>query len=63
MFKFFFKKEQQVESLIFRYLDNLKMTQENFLRAMDVYFEKGFCERRHTRWSRRQMISDTRSKP
>lgn len=44
MFKFFFKKEQQVESLIYRYLDNLKMTQENFLRAMDVYFEKGFCE-------------------
>lgn len=44
MFKLLFKKEQQVESLIYRYLDNLKMTQENFLRAMDVYFEKGFCE-------------------
>jgi predicted phosphate transport protein (TIGR00153 family) len=44
MFEFLFKKEQQVESLIYSYLDTLKTTQENFLGAMDVYFEKGFCE-------------------
>jgi len=42
MFQFLFKKEQQVEQLIYRYLDNLKFTQENFLKGMNVYFEKGF---------------------
>ena len=44
MFQFLFKKEQQVEQLIYQYLDNLKMAQDNFLTAMNVYFEKGFCE-------------------
>ncbi len=44
MFEFLFKKEQQVESLIYDYLDNLKIAQENFVRAMNTYFEKGFCE-------------------
>jgi predicted phosphate transport protein (TIGR00153 family) len=44
MFEFLFKKEQQVEQLIYQYLDNLKMAQDNFLKAMNVYFEKGFCE-------------------
>lgn len=44
MFQFLFKKEQQVEQLIYQYLDNLKMAQDNFLKAMNVYFEKGFCE-------------------
>lgn len=44
MFKFLFKKERQVEQLIYQYLDNLKMAQDNFLKAMNVYFEKGFCE-------------------
>jgi predicted phosphate transport protein (TIGR00153 family) len=43
MFEFLFKKEQQVESLIYSYLGNLKMAQENFLNAMNVYFEKGLC--------------------
>jgi len=43
MFEFLFKKEQQVEQLIYQYLDNLKMAQDNFLKAMNVYFEKGFC--------------------
>jgi len=42
MFKFLFKKEQQVEQLIYQYLDNLKMAQNEFLKAMNVYFEKGF---------------------
>jgi predicted phosphate transport protein (TIGR00153 family) len=44
MFQFLFKKEQQVKQLIYQYLDNLKMAQDNFLTAMNVYFEKGFCE-------------------
>jgi predicted phosphate transport protein (TIGR00153 family) len=44
MFQFLFKKEQQVEQLIYQYLDSLKMAQDNFLTAMNVYFEKGFCE-------------------
>jgi predicted phosphate transport protein (TIGR00153 family) len=42
MFKLLFKKEQQVEQLIYQYLDNLKMAQNEFLKAMNVYFEKGF---------------------
>jgi predicted phosphate transport protein (TIGR00153 family) len=44
MFKLLFKKEQQVESLIYSYLDNLKTAQESFLNAMSLYFEKGLCE-------------------
>jgi predicted phosphate transport protein (TIGR00153 family) len=44
MFKFLFKKEQEVESLIYSYLDNLKMAQENFENAMNVYLEKGPSE-------------------
>jgi predicted phosphate transport protein (TIGR00153 family) len=44
MFRFLFKREHQVEQLIYGYLDNLKMVQENFLKAMNIYFEKGFCE-------------------
>jgi len=44
MFQFLFKREQQVEQLIYSYLDNLKMTRDNFLKAMDLYFEKGLCE-------------------
>jgi len=44
MFKFLFKKEQEVESLIYTYLDTLKMAQNNFFNAMNSYFEKGFSE-------------------
>lgn len=44
MFEFLFKKEQHVEQLIYQYLDNLKMAQDNFLKAMTVYFERGFTE-------------------
>ncbi len=44
MFKFLFKKEQQIESLIYDYLDKLRMSQENFLNAMNIYFERGLCE-------------------
>jgi predicted phosphate transport protein (TIGR00153 family) len=44
MFRFLFKKERQIEQLIYGYLDNLKMVQENFLKAVNIYFERGFCE-------------------
>ena len=44
MFQFLFKKEQQVQQLIYQYLDSLKMAQDNFLKAMNVYFQKGFCD-------------------
>ena len=44
MFKFLFKKEQRVQELIFKYLDNLKMTQEHFEKAMDCYFDLGLGE-------------------
>ena len=44
MFQFLFKKEQQVEQLIYRYLDNLKMAQENFQKAANVHLEKGLGE-------------------
>ena len=44
MFNFLFKKEQKVQELIFKYLDNLKMTQEHFEKAMDCYFDFGLGE-------------------
>jgi predicted phosphate transport protein (TIGR00153 family) len=44
MFKFLFKKERQVQELIFKYLDNLKKTQEHFEKAMDCYFDFGLGE-------------------
>lgn len=44
MLKFLFKKEQQVQELIFKYLDNLKMTQEHFEKAMNCYLEFGLGE-------------------
>lgn len=44
MFRFLFKKEQQVQQLIYQYLDSLKMAQDSFLKAMNVYFQKGCCE-------------------
>jgi predicted phosphate transport protein (TIGR00153 family) len=44
MFKFLFKKEQQVQELIFKYLDNLRLTQEHFEKAMDCYFDFGLGE-------------------
>jgi predicted phosphate transport protein (TIGR00153 family) len=44
MFQFLFKKEQQVEQLIYQYLDTLKMAQENFQKAANVHLEKGLGE-------------------
>ena len=44
MFQYLFKKEQQVEQLIYQYLDSLKMAQENFQKAANVHLEKGLGE-------------------
>ena len=44
MFKFLFKKEQQVQELISKYLDNLRAAQEHFEKAMDCYFDFGLGE-------------------
>ena len=43
MFKFFFKKAQQIEALIFRYLDTLKKTQEHFSDALHTCLASGTC--------------------
>ena len=43
MFKFLFKKEQQLESLIAQYLENLSRTQEHFVKAMDTCLDEGLC--------------------
>ncbi|MBW2058968.1 MAG: DUF47 family protein [Deltaproteobacteria bacterium] len=44
MLEFLFKKQQHVERLIYQYLETLKQAQENFLKAVNVYFSKGFSE-------------------
>jgi uncharacterized protein len=41
MFKFLFKKEQQLESLISQYLENLSRTQEHFVKAMNTCLDEG----------------------
>ncbi|MFO7707200.1 MAG: DUF47 family protein [Desulfobacterales bacterium] len=43
MFSFLFKKEKQLESLIYQYLENLGKTQEHFLKAMDTCLDDGIC--------------------
>ncbi len=44
MFSFFFKKERQLEALIFKYLDCLRKTQENFSRAFHACLLDFRCE-------------------
>ena len=43
MLSFLFKKEKQLESLIYLYLENLSRTQENFVKAMDTCLDEGLC--------------------
>jgi hypothetical protein len=43
MFKFLFKKEQQLEALILQYLENLSRTQEHFVKAMNTCLDEGLC--------------------
>ena len=44
MFGFLFRKQRQVESLIYDYLEDLKMAQSDFLEAMNTCLGKGLCE-------------------
>lgn len=44
MFNFLFKKENRVETLIFEYMDTLKLTQGSFLDAINTCLEDRQCE-------------------
>ena len=44
MFHFLFKKEHRVETLIFEYMDTLKLIQESFLDAINACLEDNECE-------------------
>ena len=44
MIRIFFKKQRQVESLIYSYLDNLRTTQKHFSEAMDTCLNSGVCD-------------------
>lgn len=43
MLKIFFKKQLQIESLIYDYLENFKMTKQHFYEALDTCLKKGVC--------------------
>jgi hypothetical protein len=43
MFSFLFKKESQLDTLIFQYLENLTRTQEHFVKAMETCLDEGVC--------------------
>ena len=43
MLKIFFKKQQQIESLIYSYLDSLKMTEKRFTEALNTYLKEDVC--------------------
>jgi hypothetical protein len=43
MFNFLFKKEQQIESLIYNYLEKFRVAQTDFLEATTMYFDRGLC--------------------
>ncbi|MBN1930109.1 MAG: DUF47 family protein [Desulfobacterales bacterium] len=40
MLKFLFRKQRQIEALIYEYLDNLSLTQKNFAEALDKLIAK-----------------------
>jgi len=44
MLKFLFKKESQLESLIYDYVDTLKLSQDNFYKALNACVESPHCE-------------------
>ncbi len=44
MLKFFFKKEQQLETLIYSYLENLENIQQNFAKGLNLCLDVGNCE-------------------
>jgi len=43
MFQFLFKKQKVLEHLLNEYFHSVEMAQENFLHAMDHYFQTGQC--------------------
>ena len=47
MLTFLFKKERQLESLIYNYLKNLGMVQNYFVKAMNIYLKEGISEDFH----------------
>ena len=44
MLTFLFKKERQLEALIYSYLENLGMTQKHFLKAIATCLNDGVCD-------------------
>jgi len=44
MLEFFFKKERQLESLIYNYLENLGKTQNHFVKAMNICLKEGVSD-------------------
>lgn len=44
MLGLFFKKERQLERLIYDYLENLGSIQSQFVKAMDICLEEGLCD-------------------
>jgi predicted phosphate transport protein (TIGR00153 family) len=44
MLNFLFKKQRQVESLIYSYLENLRIVKDHFSKAMDICMENSSCE-------------------
>ena len=47
MLNFFFKKELQLEKLIYNYLENLGMIQKHFVKAMKICLKDGICDDFH----------------
>ncbi len=44
MLNFLFKKQRQVESLIYGYLENLRIVKDHFSKAMNLCLENSHCE-------------------
>lgn len=43
MLNFFFKKQRQIESLIYSYLEDLRLSQKHFSEACSIYLKDGLC--------------------
>jgi uncharacterized protein Yka (UPF0111/DUF47 family) len=44
MLEFFFKKERQLESLIYSYLENMGKIQKHFAKAMNICLKEGVSD-------------------
>jgi predicted phosphate transport protein (TIGR00153 family) len=47
MLEFFFKKEKQLEKLIYNYLENLGMIEKQFVKAMNLWIKEGISDDFH----------------